>query len=82
MTELLTTLRKYADMGDRKLNVATLPLDIFESAIAALAEKRGLAWREVPVTMEFLADLFDAYCGADGHKLVVSQAANAAKQKL
>ena len=37
MTELLPTLREYADRGDRKMNVATLPLDIYELAIAALA---------------------------------------------
>lgn len=40
------------------------------------------SWRDVPVTMEFLANLFDAYCGADGHNLVVAIAANVAKQKL
>jgi hypothetical protein len=39
-------------------------------------------WRDVPVTMAFLADLMDAYSGADGHNLVVSLAANIAKQKL
>lgn len=39
-------------------------------------------WRDVPVTMEFLANLFGAYRGADGHNLVVAIAANVAKQKL
>lgn len=47
MTELLPTLRKYADMGDRKMNVATLPLDIFELAIAELVRLRDvLEWSE------------------------------------
>jgi len=32
----------------------------------------SLTWRDVPVTMEFLAHLFDAFSGADGHNLVVS----------
>lgn len=40
------------------------------------------AWRYVPVTMPFLAELFDAYCGADGHNLVVKTAASSLGQKL
>lgn len=39
-------------------------------------------WRGVPVTMEFLAELFDAFCGADGHNLVVKIAASKICQKL
>lgn len=47
MTQLLPILRQYAERGDRKMNVAALPLDIFELAIAALdvANKRGTADR-------------------------------------
>lgn len=41
-----------------------------------------MSWRDVPVTMEFLAELFDAYCGASGHNLVVQIAASKAGQKL
>ena len=47
MTELLPTLRSYADMGDRQMNVATLPLDIFELSIRELERLRDvLEWSE------------------------------------
>lgn len=56
------------------------PLDLMAGAdIHAGPEK---TWRDVPVTMEFLAELFDAYCGADGHNLVVSVAAGRIGQHL
>lgn len=31
------------------------------------------AWRDFPVTVGLLADVFDAFCGADGHNLVVDK---------
>lgn len=50
MTELLPTLRLYADMADRKMNVAMLPLDIFELAIAALQDaQENLECRAVAI---------------------------------
>lgn len=33
-------------------------------------------WRDVPITAGLLADFFDAYCGADGHNLVVQTVNN------
>jgi hypothetical protein len=42
LTELLPTLRQYADAGDRNMNVATLPLDIFELAVKQLSEQDAM----------------------------------------
>lgn len=39
-------------------------------------------WTQVPVTMDFLADLFDAYSGEAAHNLVVSVAAGRIGQHL
>lgn len=36
------------------------------------SRKHGVEWQDVPITAGDLADVFDAFCGADGHNLVVS----------
>lgn len=38
-------------------------------------------WSSMPVTAGFLADVFDAFCGAEGHNLVVSKAQASLGQK-
>lgn len=38
-------------------------------------------WTNMPVTAGFLAGVFDAFCGADGHNLVVAKAQSALGQK-
>lgn len=40
------------------------------------------AWRDVPVTAALLANVFDAYCGADGHNLVVREALSALGKRI
>lgn len=47
-----------------------------------IANKEGdsqlpMHWSDMPVTAGFLAQVFDAYSGADGHNLVVAKAQSA-----